>query len=159
MKIKQIASEIEKIAPLDLALDWDNVGLLIGDAAKNVKNILVCIDITKDVVAEARKLNADLILSYHPVIWDGLKKITADGPDSIVYKLVNAGISVYSIHTAMDAAIGGVNDGLAEIVGICDGEPIGDYVNSPAGDNYKLVVFIPIESVNKVSVHMHYSFV
>ena len=151
MKIKDIAERIEKIAPLKLAQDWDNVGLLIGDPQKNVKNILLTIDITGDVVAEAKRLKTDLIVSYHPVIWDGLKKITADGPTSIVYDLIRSGIAVFSIHTALDSAIGGVNDGLAEIIGIRDGKPIGDYVDSQSRDNYKLVVFIPIESAAKVS--------
>jgi len=151
MKIKDISEAIEKIAALKLAQDWDNVGLLIGDAQRNVKNILLTIDVTGDVVAEAKRLKTDLIISYHPVIWDGLKKITPNGPAGAVYNLIKAGIAVFSIHTALDVAIGGVNDGLAEIVGICDAEPIGDYVDSPTGDNYKLVVFVPIESAAKIS--------
>ncbi len=151
MKIKDIVKAIDKIVPLELAQDWDNVGLLIGDAQRNVKSILLTIDITGEVVAEAKRLKTDLIVSYHPVIWDGLKKITTEGQSSVVYDLIRAGISVFSIHTALDSAIGGVNDGLAEIIGIVDGKPIGDYVKSAAGDNYKLVVFIPVESVAKVS--------
>ena len=151
MKIKDIADRIEKIVPLELAQDWDNVGLLIGNPQQNIKNILLTIDITGDVVAEAKELKTDLIISYHPVIWDGLKKITADGPSGVVYDLLQSGIAVFSIHTALDSAIGGVNDGLAEIIGIRDAEPIGDFVDNPVGDNYKLVVFIPIESAAKVS--------
>ncbi|MCP4609961.1 MAG: Nif3-like dinuclear metal center hexameric protein [Planctomycetes bacterium] len=151
MKIKDIAEQIEKIVPLNLAQDWDNVGLLIGDAGKNVKRILLTIDITADVVAEAKKLKTDLIISYHPVIWDGLKKITSEGPSSIVYELIRRNIAVFSIHTALDVVSGGVNDGLAEILGIEDGKPIGDYVDNPADDNYKLVVFVPAESLAKVS--------
>jgi dinuclear metal center YbgI/SA1388 family protein len=151
MKIKDIAEQIEKIAPLKLAQGWDNVGLLIGDAHRNVKNILLTIDITRDVVAEAKRLKTDLIISYHPVIWDGLKKITADGSAAVVYDLIRSGIAVFSIHTALDAVEGGVNDGLAEIVGITDAKPIGDYVESPQGDNYKLVVFVPVDSLAEVS--------
>ncbi len=151
MKIKDISEQIEKIVPLNLAQDWDNVGLLIGEVQKNVKNILLTIDVTNDVVAEAKKLKTDLIVSYHPVIWDGLKKITSDGPSGTVHELIRSGIAVFSIHTALDAATGGVNDGLAEIIGIEDGKPIGDYVANPAGDNYKLVVFVPVESVAEVS--------
>ncbi len=151
MKIKDIAAAIEKIVLLKLAQDWDNVGLLIGDAKRNVKNILLTIDVTGEVVTEAKRLKTDLIISYHPIIWDGLKQITADGPSSVVYDLIRCGIAVFSIHTALDSAAGGVNDGLAEIVGIVDGKPIGDYVDSPAGDNYKLVVFVPVESAAKVS--------
>ena len=151
MKVKDIAAAIEKIAPLKLAQDWDNVGLLIGNPQRNVKNILLTIDITKEVLAEAKELKTDLIISYHPVIWAGLKKITADGPTGAIYDLIRSQIAVLSIHTALDAAPGGVNDGLAEIIGIVDGQPIGDYVDSPAGDNYKLVVFIPVESAVRVS--------
>jgi dinuclear metal center YbgI/SA1388 family protein len=151
MKIKDITEKIEKIVPLKLAQDWDNVGLLIGDPQRNVKNILLTIDVTGEVFAEAKRLRTDLIISYHPVIWDGLKKITTDNQSSIVYDLIQADIAVFSIHTALDAVPGGVNDGLAEIIGIVDGRPIGDYVDNPAGDNYKLVVFIPIESAAKVS--------
>jgi dinuclear metal center YbgI/SA1388 family protein len=148
MKIKNIAEKIEKIVPLKLAQSWDNIGLLIGDPQRNVKNILLTIDITKDVSSEAKRLRTDLIISYHPVIWDGLKKISED---NIVYDLIQANIAVFSIHTALDAVCGGVNDGLAEIIGIIDGKPIGDYVENSQGDNYKLVVFVPAESAAKVS--------
>jgi dinuclear metal center YbgI/SA1388 family protein len=151
MKIKDITEQIEKIVPLNLAQDWDNVGLLIGDARKNVKRILLTIDITSDVVAEAKKLKTDLIVSYHPVIWDGLKKITTEGPSSTVHELIRSNIAVFSIHTALDVVTGGVNDGLAEIIGIENGKPIGDYVFNPVDDNYKLVVFVPPESLAQVS--------
>ncbi len=151
MKVKDIAEKVEKIVPLKLAQEWDNVGLLIGDAQRNVKNILLTIDITADVLTEAKKLKTDLIISYHPVIWDGLKKITADDQSDVVYKLIRSDIAVFCIHTALDAVMGGVNDGLAEIVGIVAGEPIGDYVACPAGDNYKLVVFIPVKSAAKTA--------
>jgi len=151
MKIKDIALAIENIVPLKLAQDWDNVGLLVGDAQNNVKNILLTIDVSGQVVAEAKKVNADLIISYHPVIWDGLKKITPDGTAEAVYELICCDIAVFSVHTALDAAIGGVNDGLAEMVGIRNGQPLGDYVADPAGDNYKLVAFVPTDAVNKVA--------
>ena len=113
MKVKDIAAAVERIVPLDLAQDWDNVGLLVGDAERNVKRVLLTIDVTADVVAEAKKLKTDLIVSYHPIIWDGLKNVTADGPTGPVYDLIRAGISVYSIHTSLDVVAGGVNDGLA----------------------------------------------
>ncbi|MBN2593797.1 MAG: Nif3-like dinuclear metal center hexameric protein [Sedimentisphaerales bacterium] len=151
MKVKEIAHKIEEIIPLKLAQDWDNVGLLIGDAQKDVRNILLTIDVTHNVAAEAKKLKTDLIVSYHPVIWDGLKKVTAEGPTGVVYDLIHSGIAVFSIHTALDSAVGGVNDGLAEIIGIVNSKPIGDYVANPAGDNYKLVIFVPIKSAAKVS--------
>jgi dinuclear metal center YbgI/SA1388 family protein len=151
MKVQDIVRRIEELYPLGLAQSWDNVGLLVGDRRKDVENILLTIDVTNDVVAEAKKLKTDLILSYHPVIWDGLKKVTSEWPTRVVYELIRSGIAVFSIHTALDAAVGGVNDGLAEMVGIVDGKPLGDYVTWPAGEKYKLVVFVPIEFTPEVS--------
>jgi len=151
MKVREIVQEVEKIAPLSLAQDWDNVGLLIGDSQKDVKNVLLTIDITNVVLAEARRLRTDLIVSYHPVIWDGLKKITPDGPTAVVYELIRRDIAVFSIHTALDTVSGGVNDALAEIVGIKDGEPLGDFVANPAPANYKLVVFVPVNSAGQLA--------
>lgn len=150
MKVKDIAEKIEKLVPLKLALDWDNVGLLIGDAERQVKNALLTIDITSEVLSEARKLKTDLIISYHPVIWDGLKKITSIGSGSVAFKLIRSNIAVFSVHTALDIVEGGVNDALAEIVGISDGKPIGDFIEG-GGDMYKLVVFIPVDSAKKVA--------
>jgi len=151
MKVNDVIKQIEQTAPPALAQDWDNTGFLVGDSDQQVRNILLTIDITEAVVGEAKKLKAGLIISYHPVIWDGLKQVTADGPGNIVYQLVQAGISVYSIHTSLDVVTGGVNDGLAEMVGIVDARPIGDYVQDQTKDNYKLIVFVPVSSVDKVT--------
>jgi len=151
MKVANVTSVIEDMIPLGLAQSWDNVGLLIGDAKARVSRILLTIDVTREVVAEARAMKAQLIVAYHPVIWDALKSVTTDGPGRVVYELVRSGIAVFSIHTALDAAIGGVNDGLAEIVGIADPKPIGDYVPNPAGDTYKLVVFVPTDAANRLA--------
>jgi len=147
IKVKDCISQIEKFAPRALAQSWDNTGLLIGDGNSAVKKILLTIDITQEVVKEAKQAGCNFILSYHPVIWDGLKSITEN---SVVYELVRSGICVYSIHTALDAVAGGVNDGLAEIVGIKNPQPIGDFVNSQK-QNYKLVVFVPADSLQKVA--------
>jgi dinuclear metal center YbgI/SA1388 family protein len=158
MKIKDIVSQIEKIAPPKLAQSWDNTGLLVGDGNLSVKKVLLTIDITKEVVKEAKQAGCDFILSYHPVIWDGLKSVTCG---SVVYELIRCGISVYSMHTALDAVSGGINDELAEIVGIKNPEPIGDFVEGgPAQgrglaeggqNNYKLIVFVPADSLQKVA--------
>lgn len=152
MRIKDIAPVIEQIAPLGLAQDWDNVGLLVGDPNRTMKNVLVTIDVTKAVIEEAKALKADLILSYHPVIWDGLKHVRATGRTAVVHELIRSKIAVFSIHTALDVVAGGVNEGLAEMLGIVNGQPLGDYVEySRDGENYKLVVFVPVESLAKVT--------
>ena len=69
MKVKDIAAQIDKIIPLGLAQSWDNVGLLLGNADKNVKRVLLTIDITADVLAEAKRLKTDQIVANHPIIW------------------------------------------------------------------------------------------
>lgn len=151
MKIKDIATVVEQIAPLGLAQSWDNVGLLVGDGERRVKNVLLTIDVTQAVIAEASRLKADLILSYHPVIWDGLKQVRPDGPSGIVYELIRSDIAVFSIHTALDVVPGGVNDGLAEMLGIEDARPLGDYVEYTPQEHCKLVVFVPVEALAKVA--------
>lgn len=147
LKIKDCIGTIEKLAPRKLAQGWDNTGMLVGDVNAEVKKILLTIDITADVLKEAKKTNCNFIISYHPVIWDGLKTVQKD---SIVYELVKNGISVYSIHTALDAVLGGVNDGLAEIVRIKNPQPVGDFVQG-SEKNYKIIVFVPVESLQKVA--------
>jgi dinuclear metal center YbgI/SA1388 family protein len=151
MKVKDLAAAVEQIAPLGLAQSWDNVGLLIGDPQRKIETILLTIDVTQAVLAEARELRADLILSYHPVIWDGLKKIRTDGPTKTIYELIRSQIAVFSIHTALDAVKGGINDGLAEILGLQDAKPLGDYVEYSPQENYKLVVYVPVDAMAGVA--------
>ncbi len=151
MKLEQMRQTLETIAPLKLAQDWDNVGFLVGDPTRDIKRILMTIDTTAAVVAEAKQFKADLILAYHPAIWDGLKRITADGPTAPIYTLIRANIGLFSIHTALDTAAGGINDALAAIFPLVDTQPIGDYVADPGGPHYKLITFIPHASVNEVA--------
>jgi len=151
MKAKDIGAVVEKIAPLGLAQSWDNVGLLVGDPERPIKNILLTIDVTQAVVAEAKALKTDLILAYHPVIWDGLKRIRPDDKSRSVYELIRSNIAVFCIHTALDAVGGGVNDGLAEIVGIDGPKPIGDYVEYSPQEACKLVVFVPVDALARVA--------
>ena len=151
MKAAKVVESIDAVVPLKLAQDWDNVGLLVGRPNRNVSRILLALDVTMDVVREARDFKAEMIVAYHPVIWDSLKAVTAEGPSEVVYELARSDIAVFCVHTALDSVEGGVNDGLAEIVGIDGARPIGDYVEDPAGPWYKLVVFVPSESVSKVT--------
>lgn len=151
MKVHDILSKVDSLVPLKLAQSWDNVGLLVGDADQSVRTILVTIDITAAVLAEAVRRKAQLILSYHPIIWDALKTVTSSGPGSIVHELIRRNLSVISIHTAYDTVIGGINDQLADILNLQNIKPIGDFVEAPDGPLYKLVTFVPTESVNRVA--------
>ena len=151
MKLKDVTAVLEKKIPLALAQDWDNVGLLLGDREQKIRHILLTVDVTPEVATEAQVMQADLILAYHPLIFDGLKCVTAQGPGRVVYQLIQAGIAVYSIHTAYDVISGGVNDGLARILGLQETSPIGDYVPNPQGPHYKIVTFVPRENAEQVA--------
>lgn len=151
VKIEAVTAAIETLAPLRWAQPWDNVGLLIGDPNAEVRHILLTIDTTRAVVAEAKKKKADLILSYHPVMFKGVKRITAEGPAAPLYDLIRSGIGLYSFHTAMDVAPGGVNDALAQAVGMTQARPLGDFVEDPGGPSYKIVTFVPRDSLDTVA--------
>ena len=155
MKVQDIAATLETLLPKALAQSWDNVGLLVGDPQAQARRLLVTIDTTAAVAAEARRLKADMIVAYHPIIWDGLKRVTATGLTSVIYDLIRSGIAVYSIHTSLDAIAGGVNDALAESIGLVDAEPIGDFVEDPAGPQYKVVTFVPMGDVNQVAESLY----
>jgi dinuclear metal center YbgI/SA1388 family protein len=151
MKITQLIEIIDSVSPFELAQNWDNVGLLIGDADSRVTGCMFAVDVTDAVVDEALAADCNTIVGYHPVIWDPLKRITKQCTRPVVYRLLSNGINVISIHTALDAAAGGVNDALAAAVGIADAQPLSDYVSLSLEDVYKLVVFIPAANLNDVS--------
>jgi len=148
MDVGEVGRIVDELVPLSLAQDWDNVGLLVGRADKRVRRVKMASDVTAAVVAEAKRNEIDLILSYHPIIWEGLKQVLAAGP---VHDLIRADIAVFSIHTAFDVVSGGVNDQLAEMLGIVDPEPIGDYMDDPQQRFYKLVTFVPVPDVEDVA--------
>ena len=111
-------------APRELAMDWDNVGLLVGDGAAEVRRVLVALDITEAVAAEAVSIGADLIVTHHPLMnctWHKVQHVTADDAQGrIITALLRNGISAICMHTNLDAAEGGVNDALAEKLGLND---------------------------------------
>lgn len=109
--IKEILDFTETFAPLDSAMDFDNAGLLIGNKNTSVSKVIVCLDITKQVVNEAKEKNAQLIISHHPVIFNGLKHISQN---DIPYMLIENNISALCLHTNLDLSTEfGVNTCLA----------------------------------------------
>ena len=151
MKLTAVIPVLERIAPPALAEDWDNVGLLVGERSRNVRRALLTIDLTAAVFAEARSKKIDLIIAYHPPIWDPIKKIVAgEGAVPLLYDVIRSGMAVYTLHTGLDAAPGGINDVLAEIVGIADPQPLQRL--TPTDSPFcKLVVFVPAADIDKVS--------
>ncbi len=109
------------VAPRELACDFDNVGLLVGDKNAEISGILVALDCFDEVIDRAEDLGANLIVTHHPVIFGELKTVLSD---SIVYKLIEKKISVISMHTNLDQADGGVNDALCDALGLYDIESV-----------------------------------
>ena len=112
--VQEILRELKAFAPPELACNWDNVGLLV-DAGRPVSRVLTALDITADVGREAAAQSCELIVSHHPVIFDPLKRIAADDVPAL---LLQNGISAICMHTNLDAAPGGVNDTLADTLGM-----------------------------------------
>ena len=132
--IGEIGEALEVWAPLGSAQEYDNVGLQVGDARRVVHRALIALDATPAVLDEARRHNATLIVTHHPLLFHPLRSLTADGlVSSLALRLAEAGIALYSIHTNLDAAPGGVSFALAEHLGLeetrfldCFGEKTGD---------------------------------
>ncbi|MDR1913193.1 MAG: Nif3-like dinuclear metal center hexameric protein [Clostridiales bacterium] len=118
-----IIEKMEKIAPQSTAISWDNVGLLIGDINKPIKKILIALDALDSVISEAIEWGADMIITHHPLIFRPLKTITTrDHIERRVFTLVRADICLFSAHTNLDSAMGGVNDVLFERLGLIEKE-------------------------------------
>lgn len=119
VKLTDIINAMEKIAPCSLALEYDNVGLLVGSTDCNINKVLFTLDITEQVADEAIALGADLIICHHPLIFKPIKQITVEyTTGKLLIKLIRHGIAVFAAHTNWDAAEGGVNDTLAMILGL-----------------------------------------
>jgi dinuclear metal center YbgI/SA1388 family protein len=114
MKLGVLAEVIEKLAPKELKEEWDNVGILIGHQDKEIEKAVVSLDFNGEVLEYALKEGADLIITHHPVIFDKLSSIT----DVDLLNCIKNDISVYSAHTNLDSADGGVNDALCEALSL-----------------------------------------
>lgn len=125
MKLSKIIKNFELFYPKHLAEDWDNVGLQIGDYDKEVKTILTVLEITEDVIDEAIEKNVDLIISHHPLIFKSIKSlIFNDSHSNKIATLIKNDIAVYAAHTNVDIANNGMNDWLAEVIGIYKTRPL-----------------------------------
>jgi dinuclear metal center YbgI/SA1388 family protein len=128
VKCRDIAGFIEEIAPRRLAEGWDNVGLLAGSMENDIKRVLLALDVTVDTVDEAAGLGAEMIISHHPFIFKGMKTIVSDDPKgNLAARLIRKDICVFSAHTNLDVAEGGVNDILALRLGLSGNENFKDY--------------------------------
>ncbi len=147
MNVADVCRAMEMIAPGTLARDWDNVGLLVGRYNRKVTSVLLCIDCGENVLAEAVRKKAEMIISYHPPLFRPISRVTeSDAP--VIYGAAAHDRAIYSPHTALDAAEGGTNDVLAEIVGLDDLRPLDPFPGTAAG---KVVTFVPTEHAADVA--------
>lgn len=121
--VREIEQALFELAPRECAQDWDNVGFLVGHRDREVRKVLVALDITEGVIEEAARWDGDLVVSHHPVIFHGQKSITdRDVTGNRVLRLLEGGLSAICMHTNLDCAQGGVNDVLAQALGIQEPE-------------------------------------
>ena len=124
MKCSNILDNLLKVMPKELAMSWDNVGLLAGSSKKEVKNIVVCLDLSEKLIERAISLNADLIVSHHPLIFSAIKNVTDEtSVGKRLVSLIKNDISYIALHTNYDIALGCMSDLVAERIGL-KGEPL-----------------------------------
>jgi len=124
-QVRQLGDFLARQAPLDLAEDWDNVGLLVGDAARPVQRVMTCLTVTPASAAEAVRERADLVVTHHPLPFRPLKQLTTQTTAGrLLLQLIQAEVAVYSAHTAYDSALRGINQRLADGCGLLRCQPI-----------------------------------
>ena len=147
MIVQDVINILNNYAPLQYAEDFDNTGLLVGDTNSKITGILVTLDTLEAVVDEAIKNNCNLIVSFHPIIFSGLKKLTGKTyVERTVQKAIKNDISIFAIHTALDNSWNGVNAKMCEVLGLQNQTillPKSQFIQ-------KLTTFVPSESAEKV---------
>ena len=119
MKLREVVSALERLAPLRLQDEWDNSGLQVGFPKTEISGVLVCLDVTEAIVEEAIAKRCELIVSHHPLLFKALRQVSdATYQQRCVVQALSAGVSIYSAHTSLDNAPGGVNHKIAELLGL-----------------------------------------
>ncbi len=147
VKVKDIIHILEAIAPLSFQESYDNAGLIVGDSEQEISSVLITIDTTEEVIDEAIKKQANLIISHHPLIFSGLKKLTPENyVERTVIKAIKNNISIYAAHTNIDSVAGGVNSKICEKLGLKNCK----ILLPRANELRKLVTFVPLKYAEKV---------
>lgn len=143
--VGDLLAAVDQLAALRCAAEWDNVGLLAGRATRRVQRVLVAIDLTDAVAAEALQSRSDALVLYHPPIFKGIRAVTesAQCPTAALGELLAARTALLAVHTALDAAVGGTNDLLLDAFDIVERRPIEPIIEE--GRLFKLAVFVPME--------------
>ncbi|MCY1633107.1 Nif3-like dinuclear metal center hexameric protein [Marinifilum sp. D737] len=147
MKVRDIISSIEEVAPLSYQESYDNAGLIVGEYNQEVSGILICLDVIESVVEEAIQKGANLIVAHHPIVFKGLKRFNGSNyVERTVMMAIKNNIAIYAAHTNIDSVRGGVSERICDLIGLQNKKvlsPIG-------GDLKKLVTFVPNDHAQKV---------
>ncbi|TVR41994.1 MAG: Nif3-like dinuclear metal center hexameric protein [Bacteroidia bacterium] len=147
MLLQDFIKALDYEAPFTLQEDYDNSGIQIGNPLQEVSKALVCLDVTMEVVKEAQKKECDLILSHHPLIFQGLKRLSGDTPaEAVVIEAIRSNIAVVAIHTNLDKVFNGVNHALGLALGLKNLR----ILQSETGLLRKLATFVPLSHAGKV---------
>lgn len=139
--VRDICEALESWAPPGLAYSWDRIGLSVGDPEATVNRVLVCLSVTRDAFAAARKAKAQMIVSHHPLIWEPLRTLRADNPHvRLCLEIAATGIACFAMHTNLDVVADGVNRVLGEAIGLRDMRPLLPVAQAVM---VKLVTFVP----------------
>lgn len=148
MKIVEIIQFLARIAPPQYQESYDNAGLIVGNPATELTNILICLDVTEDIVNEAVEKGCNLIVAHHPIVFKGLKRLNGNNyVEKTVLAAIKKEVAIYAIHTNLDSVLrGGVNTRICERLGLTNLK-----ILSPKRQTLtKLVTFIPLEATQKV---------
>ncbi len=141
MQIKEVIQFLENLAPITYAEDFDNVGLLVGDPNATVSGILVTLDTLENIVDEAIDNNCNFIISFHPIVFKGIKKFNGKNyVERVVMKAIKHDIAIFAIHTALDNALNGVNNMMCEQLGLVNRK----ILIPQSGNIKKLITYVPV---------------
>lgn len=151
MTVREVSNIIEEFAPLGYQESYDNAGLIVGSPTSRVRGIMVCVDVTPDVIDDALAQNANLIISHHPVIFSGLKRLTgANYTEQTVIKAIENGVAIYCAHTNLDSVWNGISMTIANRLGLEDLA-----ILDPASDQLvKLITFVPKKDAQTLRLAM-----
>lgn len=125
MQTREVLAFLREFAPPFLSESWDNTGLLVGSELRDVSRVVTCLTLTPDVAREAVQLDAELVVTHHPVLFRAVQQLTDETAEGrMLLELIEAGIAVYSPHTSYDSARSGINQQLAESLGLLSIQPL-----------------------------------
>jgi dinuclear metal center YbgI/SA1388 family protein len=147
--VATVIDYLDQFAPIKLAAEWDNVGLLLGDRTASVQTIMTCLTVTPESAAEAIEAGVQLIVTHHPILFRPVQRLTGDTAEGrMLLALIKANVAVYCPHTAFDNTQGGINEMLGQKLGLKNMAPLRA---GAAARQVKIVVFVPDTDLTKVS--------